>query len=182
MLYVVLFYLVFFGILAFLFTSSIFISGLIYSYLKGAPYVPTEKKIILRILQKAQLKKGMRFLELGCGTGRIVAEAVSQYGVNGIGIEINPILYQGAQLRKWISRIDDLDFLRKNINDLPFHNYDVIYLFLFPRLIEKIEPRLLGECKKGTVIISHGFRIDKLKSKQFDTIEDHTFKTFYYRI
>ena len=59
---------------------------------KGAPYVPITQQFISQILKKAQLKKGQVFMELGSGDGRVIIEAVAKYQVQGIGIEIHPLL------------------------------------------------------------------------------------------
>jgi SAM-dependent methyltransferase len=182
MVFFVLYFIFIILFILFLIGTSIFLLGLIFSILKGAPYVPTSKGIIKDILKHAQLKKGLRFLELGAGTGRIVEEAVSKYGVNGTGVEINPLLFSGAKLRGWLSKLDTLVFIQKDVRDISYENYDRIYLYLFPALIEKIQDKFVSETKKGTIFISHGFRIPALKEKLFYTLEGHAFKTFYYKI
>jgi len=182
LLYAILYFLVFAGILVFLIGSSVFISGLIYSIIKGAPYVPTSKSLIKEILKKAKVKDGMRFLELGSGTGRIVSMATEQYQIKGVGVEINPILFLGANLRKWFFKHKNVSFLRKDVCDVSFKDYDIIYLYLFPKLIDKLEAKIRKECKKGTVIISHGFRISGLKNTLTQTMEGNPFKTFFYTI
>lgn len=182
MVFVVLYFVFIILFLLFLIGTSIFLAGLIFSILKGAPYVPTSKSVIRTILKHAELKKGLKFLELGSGTGRLVAEAVSQYGVYGVGVEINPILYGGAKLRGWLSKLDGLEFIQKDVRHISFKDYDRVYLYLFPALIEKIQHTIVEESKKGTIYISHGFRIPELKDKLFYTLEGHTFKTFYYKI
>ena len=51
--------------LAFLIAFIIYTSLLIYSHLKGAPYVPTKTKEVDLILKEAKLKEDAIFLELG---------------------------------------------------------------------------------------------------------------------
>ena len=108
--------------------------------------------------------------------------ATQQYDIKGVGVEINPILYLGAKFRRWFYKHKNVSFLRKDVRDVSFKSYDVIYLYLFPALIDKLEPKFRKECKEGTVIISHGFRIAGLKDKLTKTMEGNPFKTFFYTI
>ncbi|MCX7996846.1 MAG: class I SAM-dependent methyltransferase [Patescibacteria group bacterium] len=169
-------------VLIFLFIAIVYISSLFYSLLKGAPYVPTRTLLIRDILKRSGLKKGMRFLELGCGDGRVVSIAVSDFGATGKGIEINPMLVATARIRTWLNRVDGVELVREDVQHTELKGWNVIFLYLFPALIEKLQSRLLKECARGTVIISHGFRIPALESRLFDTRPGTPYKTYYYRI
>lgn len=179
---VVLYYLVLFIIAGFLISVSIYISGLIYSVFMGAPYVPTQKKHIKDILKLAKLKKGQNFLEVGCGDGRVVAEAVKDYQVNGKGIEINPILIAKARLIAALQKLETIEFVRQDIRKMTFKDYDVIYIFLLPGIIETIREKIEKDCKKGTLIICHGFRIAAWDEKLEHKRDVKPFYTYYYRL
>src|SRR5690606_17589364 len=77
-------------VLLLLMSLSIYTIFLIYSWLKGAPYVATENDELREMFEKAGLKEGMVFIELGCGDGRVTRKAVRSYKVKGIGVDINP--------------------------------------------------------------------------------------------
>ena len=179
---VILYYLVLFIIAGFLITVSIYISGLIYSVFMGAPYVPTQKKHIRDILKLAKLKKGQRFLEIGCGDGRVVSEAVHEYKAQGKGIEINPILITKARLIAALRKLETVEFVRADIRKMSFVDYDVIYIFLLPGIIETLKDRIEKDCKKGTIIICHGFKIDGWEKKLEYKREVKPFYTYYYRL
>lgn len=179
---VLIYYSILIGIALFLLFSCFYISGLLYSILHGAPYVPTKGRQLHEILKRAKLKKGGEFLELGCGDGRVVSMAVSEFGMVGKGIEINPLLIVMAKARTWLYKLDNIEFIRQNIRKTDFHGYDAIYLYLFPALIEDIQDKLIQQAKKGATIISHGFRIPALKDNLFDIHDVKPFKTFYYKI
>lgn len=175
--------------LAVLFLELIFFAGiaiytvfLIYSSIKGAPFVPTKNKEIDLILKQAQLKKNQTFLDLGCGDGRMVRRAVKQYYVNGIGIDVNFILLTWAKLLAKIQKLSAIEFRLTDMttNHLPLT--DVIYIFLFPKLIEKITPQLKDKLDKGSLIISHGFKITKFNSFLKKKIDHHPFPTYYYKL
>ena len=54
-----------------------------------APTVGTPQKAIDRMLEMASLKPGETLYDLGCGDGRILIAAASQYKVKAVGIEIS---------------------------------------------------------------------------------------------
>lgn len=49
------------------------------------------------ILQKLQLKEGMHLLDIGCGWGYLLLEAVKHYGVRGTGITLSKEQYKKCQ-------------------------------------------------------------------------------------
>lgn len=148
----------------------------------GSPFVPTSKKELINFLKEAGIKKGQLFLELGCGDGRVVKTAVKEYGARGIGIDINPTLILYARFRAWLSRTKNLEFKVQNLHKTDLSQADIIYLFLMPELIKKLEPRLKAGTKKNADIISHGFKIVGWEKYNFKTIPNKPFPTYYYRL
>jgi hypothetical protein len=166
----------------------------------GAPYVPTKNKLALEILKEVKFKKNGLFIELGSGDGRIVRTAVENYGVQGLGVDINPLLTCWANLlsHSGLSRIkkrfwsrfapqndnykQKIQFITKNILVIDLTKANYIYLFLFPALIDKLVPKFDKELKKGTIIISHGFPIFEYKKKLIKKVNRKTFPTYYYKI
>jgi len=162
---------------------SIYGAGLLFSAVKGAPYVPTSKKELDKILRGVPLKKNASFVELGSGDGRMVRYAVKQYNQIGVGIEINPLLVGWSNyLAKKEGISKNVTFLKKNIFDYSLKNVDYLYLFLMPDLLSSLTPKFKKELKKGTVIISHGFKLPEFKSHLIHTIPEKAFSTYYYKI
>ncbi len=162
---------------------SIYGISLMFSAFKGAPYVPTSKKQIEKILENAHLKKNSNFVELGSGDGRLIRYAVKNYGLRGVGVEINPLLVWWARLlakREGIAH--KVSFMHSDISHYSLNHADYLYLFLMPELIKKITPKLKKELKKGTVILSHGFKLPGYEKNLIHTEPDKAFSTFYYKV
>ena len=162
---------------------SIYVIGLLFSAIKGAPYVPTSKKQLDIILTNSHLKKGAQLVELGSGDGRMLRYAAKKFGIQGVGIEINPLLVWWSS---FLARRDGTNkmvkFVRKNIFDYPLSHADYVYIFLMPELISKLLPKMKRELKKGTTVISHGFKIVGFEKLLIHTVFDTKFSTFYYKI
>lgn len=149
---------------------------------KGAPYVPTSAKIVDEILKEAKLKKGQIFLELGSGDGRVVRKAVKDFKVNGIGVDINLFLLTFSKLISKIQKIKNIEFRNQDLFKTDLKKVDVLFLFLIPKTLRKIAPKILKDCKKGTLVISHGFKLDELNKYQIKKIDRKHFPTYYYKI
>jgi hypothetical protein len=180
---VVLLYILFFlfGLIIPLLLSIFVLFGLL-SDLKGAPFVPTSNKNLKEILSLAKLKKGQVFLELGSGDGRVVREAVKKYGVSGIGIDVNPLLILLSKIIARIQNIPNTVFLRLNIFDYNFNKSNVIFLFMLPKTIRKLRAKFLKECKKGTLIISHGFKIEDFEDYLIYKLSREPYPTYFYKL
>lgn len=183
MIYLILYLTLVFFLLIFLIVMSGYTLSLIYSSIKGSPYVATRSKRILEILKNADLKKGKLFIELGSGDGRVVREAVKKYQVKGIGVDINPLLVFWSSL---LSNLDSVQpksivFQRKNIFDVDLTKADYVYIFLMPKLIEDLTPKLDKELKKGAMVISHGFPIKSWQKNLIKKLRSAPFPTYFYK-
>lgn len=182
MVALILYLMVILFILLFLIFMSVYTLFLIYSSIKGSPYVPTKNRILDEILEPAKIKKGSYFIELGSGDGRMLRHVVKKYEVRGLGVDVNPLLVVWSRFLAKLSKIDTAEFKVENIFDTEYRNADCLYIFLMPELIDKLTPKLVKELKKGTVVISHGFPVKAWKSKLYFTLKRTPFPTYYYRI
>lgn len=123
----------------------------------GAPYLPTTKPQIEAALRLAALKPGQTMLELGCGDGRVVLAAARQ-GAKVVGYELNPLLAAITWLRtrRYRDKVTIIwgDFWRK---DWPEHQ--VIFTFLLPKLMPKLNKKIIQSKHKPVKLVSFAFEI-----------------------
>lgn len=129
-----------------------------------APYVPTKTERIRKLLKLIPLKD-KTFYELGSGDGRIVIEA-AKMGAKAYGIEQSflRILYSRLKsvknpyfIRKRTS------FIHGNIFKQDLSEADIVFIFLLPQGIRKLEPKLKKELKQGSIIITQTFHFKNWK-------------------
>ncbi len=171
-----------FALLLFLIFMSVYSALLIYSSVMGSPYVATRNKVIAEMLSMADLKKGKLLMELGSGDGRVSMLAGKLYGVKAVGFDVNPLLVFWSNYLAKMRHLKNCHFEQKNIFDADYSKADYLYIFLMPDLIKKLIPKLKKELKKGSVIISHGFKVEDRKIKLYKTRESHSFNTYYYKL
>lgn len=146
--------------LVFLIIQSVFfflILFLVVAFITGAPFVPTPDSAARIMIKISQIKPGMKVYDLGSGDGRLLFLA-SEMGAISTGFEINPFLVFYTYIRSLITgsrntvRIRWCNFWNADLSDA-----DVIFIYLVPWQMEKLEKKLKNGCKPGTIIVSNSF-------------------------
>ncbi len=163
-------------ILFFLIGACIYLITGIISIASQSPYVPTADKVSQLILSHAHPKKGDTFVDLGAGDGRVVKIAQDKFKLSARGYEVNPILRLYSRLHYNIE-LSETDLFLASIDDA-----DIIYIYLFPKLIKKLEHKLIREAKKGATVISYSFAIEGLSNKLLTKVKIGKRTAFYYKM
>ena len=131
------------------------------------------------MLKMAQLKRGQRVYDLGCGDARLLIRAEKEYGIHGVGYENAPLALLAGFLNKWIHR-SKVEIRVKNLMNADLENADRILAYLGPELNKKLIPKFLKECQPGTLIISNTFHLPGFKPvKTFPKNKENRTKTVY---
>ncbi len=101
------------------------------------------------MIRLAKLKKGIKIYDLGSGEGRLLKLAAEK-GATAIGFEINPFLVL-------LSRLRGLVVYWKNFWHADFADADVVFVYLLPWKMEKLEAFLKKQLKPGSLIVSNSF-------------------------
>ncbi|MFA6105244.1 MAG: 50S ribosomal protein L11 methyltransferase [Patescibacteria group bacterium] len=129
------------------------------SSLIGVPCMPTHLKQAKKMIALANLKPGMRVIDLGSGNGRLLFLA-AKTGANAVGYELNPFLVYYTKLAIFFARVSDLVSVRlQSIYTADLKDADVVFAFLMPGPMEKLGPKLFSELKPGAMIYSYTFPI-----------------------
>lgn len=132
-----------------------------------APFIPTKMDSIRKILKLAGDKKrparplaGKKFYELGSGDGRVVFTA-AKLGADSTGIEQSwiRILYSRFKGRKY----KKARFYHGNIFSKNYSDADIIYIYLLPKGVKKLEEKLKQELQKGAVVITQTYHFQNWK-------------------
>jgi len=140
---------------------------------KLAPYYPTPQTIVDKMLQLGGLKAGEKLYDLGSGDGRIVIMAAEKFHADAIGIELDKDLCKLS-----IDKIHKLH-LDKNAHivngDLLKQNYssaDLVTVYLLPGFIDKVQPLLDQQLKKGARVVAHDFEFKNWTPDKVENIAD----------
>jgi ribosomal protein L11 methylase PrmA len=131
------------------------------------PYVPTPHEVVRAMIALAEVKSGDVVYDLGCGDGRIVIAAVKMPGVRGVCVDIDPERIQESRLNAAaVGVADRIRFVRGDLFDVPIGDATVVMMYLLPQINLRLRPRLLGELRPGTRIVSHAFSMGDWKPRR----------------
>lgn len=143
-----------------------------------APWWRTNKKIARAACRLAKIGPKDTVYELGCGDAMFLITAAKEFGARGVGIEIDPLRFLISTLMIRIIRVGDKVIIkRKNFFDEDISDATVIFVYLVPKALQRLLPKLLKELKPGTKIVSYVYEIDL----PF-VIKDKKEKIFVYKI
>ena len=128
--------------------------------IKGAPFVASKPDRIRTMVALANIREGMRAIDLGSGDGSIVI-ATARLGAIATGVEMNPFLIPYSRWRARRAGVHErTTFIHGEIKNVPLHDADVIFVYLLPNLLARISKKLSSELKTGAHVISNGFPIN----------------------
>lgn len=124
----------------------------------AGPYVPTPQVIVDEMLKLADIRPGDVVYDLGSGDGRLVITAAKRYGARGVGVELLPELVELARRNAAAEGIADrVKFVQGDLFEADIREASVVTLYLLPRFVTRLVPKLRAELRPGTRIVSHDY-------------------------
>ena len=125
------------------------------------PFVPTPPVVVDAMLKLAGVGPEDYLIDLGSGDGRIVIAAAKQHGARGLGVEIDSALVGEARREARRQGVEDrVEFKMDDLLQMRISRATVVTMYLYPRLMLAMRPRLITELKPGARIVSHEFGME----------------------
>jgi ribosomal protein L11 methylase PrmA len=157
--------------------ASIFFLIMIIISAIGVPFLPSSKRKVDLMISLANLNKDSIVYDLGSGDGRLVIEAAKKGVSHAVGFEINPILNLFARIRAYFLKLKNLTFFTKSMWKADLSKPDIIFLYLLPSVMLKLEEKLINEGKENMIIISNTFKFKKIPLiKEFEKEKIYVYK------
>ena len=124
----------------------------------GAPWLPTSRKYVRRMLTLANVQPGEVVYDLGSGDGRVLFIAAREFGARAVGIELDPL--RCAWTRMCIAllglqgqvRVIRGDFFNQDVSEA-----DVVTVYLLQKTNNRLQRKLWRELHPGARIVSSVF-------------------------
>jgi tRNA G37 N-methylase Trm5 len=147
-----------------------------------APYVPTPQDVVERMLSMASVGANDVVIDLGSGDGRLVITAAKKFGARGVGIDIDPARIAEGQANARAAGVEGrVEFRQQDALQADLSQATVVTLYLLSSSNVKLRPRLVGQLKPGSRIVSHQFGMGDWPPDKVDTFTDAngTSRTLY---
>lgn len=127
----------------------------------GGPFVPTPWVILDEMLKLADIRPGDTVYDLGSGDGRLVIAAAERFGARGVGVERHPdlVVYSRA-LADHRGIADRVKFVEGDVLASDVSGATVVMMYLLPRLVVQLVPKLRAELPVGARIVSHDYPLE----------------------
>jgi precorrin-6B methylase 2 len=126
----------------------------------GAPWLPTPKSSVRRMLEIAEVNSDDVLYDLGSGDGRIIVMAAEEFGAKSIGIEADPLRVFWARRKiKKRGLQDRTEVIRGNFFKTDLSDATVVTLYLGHKVNMKIREKLAEDLKPGTRVVSYRFLV-----------------------
>ena len=124
----------------------------------GGPYVPTPQVVVDEMLRIARVGKDDFVVDLGSGDGVIVLTAARRFQARGLGVDIDPELVDRAnnEARK-LGVADRASFQVMDVFKADISKATVVTLYLLPGMMADLQPKIFGELRPGTRVVSHDY-------------------------
>jgi len=142
---------------------------MVWSWISKTPFYPSSLKRLNQAYQSGQIKlpENFKFIDIGSGDGRIVLWAAKKGAQRAHGIEFNPFLSLTSKGLLLVNGVrGKTEIFNKNFFNHDYSKYDVVYMYIFPEHMEKLQDKLFKELPKGAMIITNTFKLRDVEPDQ----------------
>jgi len=135
---------------------------------KDVVWVPTDERLVGRMLDMAKVTANDYVIDLGSGDGRTVI-AAARRGATALGIEYEPEMVELSKRNAAAAGVTaKATFVKADIFETDLSKATVITMYLLTRLNLQLRPTLLN-LKPGTRIVSHAFDMGSWGADQVES-------------
>lgn len=148
---------------------------------RAAPYLPTRRTDVDRLLRLAAVRADDVVYDLGAGDARLMLTAVKRFGCEAIGYEIGVLPWLTGWWRitrarqQQHAKLRFQDFYQANLSSAT-----VVVCFLTPRAMPKLRMQLERQLRPGTRIVSYAFPIPGWTPVQVDKPSPQSLAIYLY--
>jgi len=134
------------------------IISILWTDLKGAPYVATPRQTAHRMLEMAEVEPEDVVYDLGSGDGRVLWLAAQEFGARAVGIEIDPIRYAWTKMMIHFKGLQEqVEVIREDFFRVDLRAASVVTAYLLRDTNRKLMDKLARELHPGARVVSRKY-------------------------
>ena len=140
--------------------------------------MPSSRKAVSTMIRIMPRNVKGTILDLGAGWGTLgypVAKAFPEATV--IGYELSPIPWAYSRIKQFVVRRRNLAFKRKDISEVDLSSADIVLVYLQPRAMRRLSPKLRDELKPGALVLSNSFPLPGWEQSAVYELSTHRLST-----
>lgn len=143
-----------------------------------SPWWKTDRKTARAICDLVKIQPGDTVYELGSGDGEFLLEAAKTAEGKFVGVEIDPLRYWISRLRVKLAGLDErIKIIKNNFFKVDLSDASIVYVYLVPKALARLLPKLKKDLKTGTKLVSFVYEINLPLLKK-----DEAHKLFLYKL
>jgi hypothetical protein len=120
------------------------------------PWWRTKSKVAIAAGKLAGINSSDLVYELGSGDANFLVAVCKKYKCYGFGIEYDFLRTLSGKLNVYKNGLSKRVILKQgNFYNFKYNEATVVFVYLVPRVLEKLKPKFNKELAKGTKIISY---------------------------
>ena len=145
-----------------------FLSTIQTMFFTKVPFIHVPNEVMSDIIKALDLKDNSVVYDLGCGDARVLVEsAKSNSKAKFVGIELVWLALALAKIKILkAGKSEQVKIYSKNFFETDLSEATHVFLYLFPKIMDKLLPKLEKELKPGSRIVSVSFRFTSKEPKE----------------
>ena len=149
------------------------IISILWTDLKGAPYVATPRQTVRQMLELAEVGSQDVVYDLGSGDGRVLWLAAQEFGARAVGVEIDPFRYAWTKLLiRFKGLREQVEVIRADFFKVDLSSATVVTAYLLRDTNHKLMEKLARELPSGARVISRKYIFPNWDLVRKDPIEE----------
>jgi hypothetical protein len=124
-----------------------------------APFWPSSQKKTQLMVKLTQIQPGDTIYELWSGDGRILRACLPYHPHKIVGYEISWILILYSRLFNRLHK-ENIQYKRVDLFQQDFRDADVIFCFLLPQAVQRVEQEIRPTLKPWTRFVTNIFKLE----------------------
>ncbi len=131
------------------------------------------------MIEFSQPDETKRVFDLGSGFGKIIIRVSSRFHSRCTGVEVDPLKVWWTRREIRRRGLQSLaDVVRANLLEVDLASADIVYVFLWEGIMQKLRKKALAEMKPGSIVVSYYHKFDDWEAE----VEDGPNRVYLYRI